>query len=356
MGAASRYWVGRTFREIRACPTCWLRLMGRKVVALAAGVEVPNHRSYAFAAREEVPLFRWLPVRWWLLLALTPLGLVALWRSDSRDAVAWGVTFALLHAVGVLAFFVNSRYRIPLWPFACAWAGVGVQQLVVYVRGKAWRRLVPALLAAVALGLASWSVSALLPLPGEGRDHFYRSMARQGRGLLDGSLSDARAAVAADAEDPAYRVQLGNVLLALDRPEEAVPELRAAVELDPRQQVSHNNLGVALEAAGEVEAARAAYRSALRQDPTYLAARVNLALLELSQGRIDDADAALEGAWLVGEPDARSLAAAGLVALAKGECAAGERLLAEARALDPEAVDAIESSVRSSGRWPAGVC
>lgn len=355
-GAVSRYWVGRTVREIGACPTCWLRLMGRKAVALVAGVEVPNHRSYAFTARDEMPLLRWLPARWWFLVAAAPLGLLALWRKGCRDAVAWGVTFAMLHAVGVLAFFVNSRYRIPLWPLACTWAGVGYWQLGLYLRGRAWRRLVPAVTAVVALGAVSWSASALLPLPGEGRDYFYRSMARQRRGLLEGSLSDARAAVATDARDPAYRVQLGNLLLALERYGEAIPELKTAVELDPRQPISYNNLGVALEGAGQVEAARAAYRSALRRDPRYLSAQVNLALLELSQGRIDAAEAALSGASFGGEADARTLTAVGLLALAKGECASGEELLGQASVLDRDAVDAIVTAVRSSGRWPPGVC
>jgi len=354
--AVSRYWVGRALDEVAACPTCWLRLMGRKALAFVAAVEVPNHRSYAFTAREEVPLLRWLPVRWWLLVALAPLGLAAMCRTGRRGHAGWGLTFAALHALGVALFFVNSRYRLPLWPLGCVWAGIGWCDLVARARARRWRRFGLGLAGAFLLASVSWSAGAALPLPADGRDHFYRSLARQRRGLDEEALDDARRAVASRPEDPAYRVQVGNLLLALDRPGEAVPTLAAAIDLDPAQPIAHNNLGIALERVGDIEGARAAYRAALRRAPVYRPARENLALLELSQGRVDAAREAMTGAADPGRPTARHLAVAGLLALAEGDCERGERLLAAARDLDPELVESIVTATRGSGGWPPGVC
>jgi Flp pilus assembly protein TadD len=281
---------------------------------------------------------------------------MALVRAGRGRQAGWALAFAALHALGVVLFFVNSRYRLPLWPLACAWGGLGCHELVVRVRARDWRRLGTALATAFPLAAVSWSASALLTLPGEDRDHFYRSLARQQNGLLEGALGDARTAVAGDPRDPAYRVQLGNLLLALDRHAEAIRELVAAVRLDPRQPISHSNLGVALEESGDVAGARAAYGAALSQAPDYRPARENLALLELSEGRFEAAREALSGGPIAGEPSARGLAAAGLVALAAGECDAGEELLDRARALDREAVDAIVTRIGSRGHRPPGVC
>ena len=354
--AVSRYWVGRALDEVAACPTCWLRLMGRKALAFVAAVEVPNHRSYAFTAREELPLLRWLPVRWWLLVALAPLGLAAMHRAGRRAPAAWGLAFATLHALGVVLFFVNSRYRLPLWPLGCVWAGIGWCDLMARARARSWRRFGLAVAGALLFASVSWSAGAVLGVAADGRDHFYRSLARQNRGLDEGALDDARRAVASRPADPAYRVQVGNLLLALDRPGEAVPTLAAAVELDPSQPIAHNNLGIALERVGDIEAARAAYRTALRRAPAYRPARENLVLLELSQGRVDAARQAMTDAADPDRPSARHLAVAGLLALAEGDCERGERLLAAGRDLDAALVESIVTATRGSGRWPSGVC
>lgn len=354
--AVSRYWTERTKAEVLGCPGCWLRLMGRKATALFAGREVPNHRSYAFTAREEVPLLGWLPVRWWLLVGLAPLGVAAMLASGRRREALWGLAFAFLHALGVLLFFVNSRYRLPLWPPACAWAGLGLVELRRLGAGRRWGRLAAGSAAALLLAGLSWGVSALLPLPADGRDHFYRSLAGQQRGRTLEALEDARRAVGAAPRDPAYRVQVGNLLLALGRPGEAAAALAAAVRLDPAQPIAHNNLGVALEGAGRVEEARATYRAALRLAPGYRPARENLALLELGQGRFDAAREALGASGGSGRPTARGLAAEGLLALAAGDCERGERLLERARALDRVAVDALVAAIRAAPGWPADLC
>lgn len=354
--AVSRYWTERTRAEVVACPSCWLRLMGRKATALFAGREVPNHRSYAFTAREEVPLLRWLPVRWWLLVGLSPLGVAAMLASGRRREVLWGLAFASLHALGVLLFFVNSRYRLPLWPLACAWGGVGLWRLRRHAGGRRWARLGAACGAALILAGLSWSASALLPVGADGRDRYYRSLARQERGLTAEALEDARHAAADVPRDAAYRVQAGNLLLALDRPGEAVAFLAEAVRLDPVQPIAHNNLGIALERTGRPEEARAAYRAALRLAPGYRPAMENLALLELSQGRVEAAREALASAAVPAPPSARRLAVEGLLALAEGDCARGERLLEQARAVDAETVEAILDALWGAAGRPPDVC
>jgi hypothetical protein len=267
--AVGWYWVGRTGREIAACPWCWARLMARKAVLLLWNEEIPNHLSFAFAAREDLPLLGFLPVRWWLLLALAPLG--AAWahsRRGNRDLLTCAV-FLLLLTLSVIVFFVNSRYRLPLWPPLIALAACGVTALLEWARERERRRLAAAAGTAIAgalLALVNWT-GAERPLPA--RDLFYRSLARLERGEIEAALADARASVGLEPNDAAAQVQVGNCALATADLAAAVSAYRSAVTLDASQPIAWNNLGVALERAGETAAALAAYRRASRLDPAY---------------------------------------------------------------------------------------
>lgn len=267
--AVGRYWIGRTGGEITACPWCWTRLLVRKVVLLLWNEEIPNHLSFAFAAREDLPLLGFLPVRWWLLLAFAPLG--AAWmrsRSRNRDLLTCAV-FLLLLTLGVVAFFVNGRYRLPLWPPLVALAGCGMTALFEWVRERERRRLVAAAGTAIAgalLALVNWTGAER---PSTARDLFYRSLARLERGEIAEALADARQSVGLEPKDAAAQVQLGNCALASDDLAGAVAAYRNAVTLDASQPIAWNNLGVALERAGEPAAALAAYGRAARLDPAY---------------------------------------------------------------------------------------
>ncbi|MGH7335977.1 MAG: hypothetical protein ACREI7_00240, partial [Myxococcota bacterium] len=140
--AVSRYWLARTLDELAADPWGRVALLGKKVVYLLWNAEIPNNRSFAFAAKEEVPLLGWLPVRFGLLLALAAAGLAVVrgigprssgsTSSGSTSSGSRSLTldatllFVAVHAAGVVLFFVNDRYRLPLWPALAALAGGGV--------------------------------------------------------------------------------------------------------------------------------------------------------------------------------------------------------------------------------------
>ncbi len=277
-----RYWLARTAQEIRACPPCWLRLVGRKKALLLWNEEIANHRSFRFAAREDLPLLAWLPVRWWTLLALAPLGAVWLRRRDRGRALAWCLAFVALLAIGVIAFFVNDRYRLPLWPPLVVLSGAGVEALRQWAAARDWRQLAAALGAAgvgALLALVNWT-SAALPPPS--RDYFYRSLARLERGEGEGARRDAERSVELDPADAPAQLQLGNAALALGDLEAAIAAYRRALGLDAAQPVTWNNLGAALERAGDRAGALAAYRRAAALDPAYPLDRGALKRLEAS--------------------------------------------------------------------------
>ena len=194
-GALSRYWLGRAASEIAADPWGRLALLGRKCLLLLWNVEIPNHRSFDFVAREEIPLLARLPVRFGLLFALALAGL-AVRRgagpprpagpraSDAALGPAALLLFTGVHAAGVVLFFVNDRYRLPLWPALAALAGGGASALVASARERRWRELAPPLGAACLGALLCFPNWTGTRLPGPGRDLLYRSIAWSDRGSL----------------------------------------------------------------------------------------------------------------------------------------------------------------------------
>ena len=114
--AISHYWRQRGIAEIAAAPGRWVALMAKKSWLLLWNHEVANNKSFTFIQREESPLLRILPVRWWLLLSLAPAGLWLAWRRQPRNAgpVLFLLSVLLAYAATLALFFVNGRFRAPL--------------------------------------------------------------------------------------------------------------------------------------------------------------------------------------------------------------------------------------------------
>jgi len=82
---------------------------------------------------------------------------------------------------------------------------------------------------------------------------------------------------------------LGAVLQASGRREEAISFLDKALQVRPDSYAAHTNLGAALQELGRADAAIAHYREALSLKPDYINARYNLGNLLLAQGKTEEA-------------------------------------------------------------------
>jgi tetratricopeptide (TPR) repeat protein len=344
--AISRYWGRRGLAEIAAAPGAWLVLEARKLRYLLWNGEIPNNRDYAFVLREESRLLRWLPVRWWLLLALAPVGFVCLRQRGRSERLYWLVAYLLGWAAGLLLYFVNGRYRAPLWPLLCVLAGAGGARLAEHLRRRDLGRLAReggAAVAVAALSLAPWP---RVELPSLARDYFYRSAAWLERGESERSLADARRAVELDPGDAVHHFQLGSALLARGEPAAAVDSFERAIERKPDEPRAWNGRGAALEQVGREVEALASYLRAGPLAGGFAPAWVNAALLELRAGLVDEAAGHLEAAERMEDDSPAYLCARGLLLRARGEAGEAERWLALARRRAPEMVSRLEGESR----------
>ncbi len=349
-GSVSRYWLGRTWEEVRAAPSDWVLLMGRKVSYLAANREIPNNKSWDFVTEHESALLRFLPVRWWLLFALAPLGAWAAWRDGERRILLWLGLFVVLYSGSVVLFFVNSRYRIPLWPAMAVLGAGGVLTLFEAVRAKRFGELGKG--AAVFAAAAAVSIVSAQAVEPESfaRDFFFRSLAQLEKGRLAEALADARRSVELDADDAAAHFQLATAALAAERYSVALEGFRRAAELKPGEPRIWNNLGVAWEELGRPGEAYRCYLRAIELVETYPPPLVNAALLELRAGKLDEAEERVRRAAGLGFESVSFYFALAAVERERGRREASERALAEAVRRDAAAFGRL---VEESREWLA---
>ncbi|MEE8526506.1 MAG: hypothetical protein V3T72_21435 [Thermoanaerobaculia bacterium] len=342
-GRISRYWLRRASGEIRRDPGRWLALMGRKLLYLVWSYEIPNNKSFAFIREHESDLLNSLPVRWWLLLALAAVGAAA---ARDRRLTFWIAAFLVLHAAGIVLFFVNSRYRVPMWPALAVLAGGALPAIIDALRAHRPRKLAvyaATFLAVAVLSLVGW---AGVEPPGYSREFFFRSLAYFEKGDLERARADAVRSLEIDPEDPAAHFQLGNVALAAGDDLVAYESYLAAASRAPDEPRIFNNLGIVYERRSLPADAYRAYQVALALAPDYGPALVNAALLELRAGLLERAEDKLEGAAASGFEALPLLCAQAFLARERGWAAEARELLDEARRRDAEAAARLEQRQR----------
>ncbi len=344
--AVSRYWTLRTLGEIRGDPGRWLALMGRKLLFLLWNREIPNNKNYAFVRAEESPLLRVLPVRWWLLFSLTGVGCVHAGYRGDRRLLFWIAAFLALFGLGLVLFFVNSRYRIPMWPAMAVLASGAPLWLAECGRRRSWGRLAAGAAASAVLAALSLTNWLAVPPHDHGRDFFFRSLAHLQQGDLEAAAADARRSVELEPADAAAQFQLGNTALAGGDLDAAFMSYMAAGELAPDEPRIFNNLGILYERWERPIDAYRCYLVALSLAGDYPPALVNAALLELRASLADRAATKLRRATDLGFDSVALTSARAFLALDEGRGEEAAKLLEIARRRDPEAAARLLASQR----------
>jgi tetratricopeptide (TPR) repeat protein len=387
----SGYFYGLAWEWMRTHPGDALRLLVRKVAYTFNATDVALNYSYAYYARDEPTILRFLAVGPWLLLPLGLFGLIVaaparggvqdgasagarVPASEERVRQAWWPWAAYVPAYGlaVAIFFVSERYRLPLLVPLAVTSASALVWLVEIARARRRRALsgAAALLAGLALathrdfglddGRAAERTEMIVHLVDTGREAeamalldstvpMARDLAlvyfRAGQAFAERGEAGRAVALLQRAHDrapdrPEIRLVLGQALLDAGRPDEAAPHLLAALEAGVRPDLAAFDLARARAAAGD----RAGARAALRRipDPGRLDAASQLAAgrLALEVGDADFALGVLEPAARAAPADARIAEALGLALEAAGRRDEAIAALERARALDPRSATA----------------
>ena len=221
----SRFWAGLAYDEVRRNPIRWLRLMGRKVYYYAAAFEVPNNRSYEFSKRFS-SLLRWPLLGWGLVFPFALLGVVVSRQNWRRHAALLG--FLVANFLGVVAFFVTTRYRLVAAPVLILYAAVGMRQLAIWVQAREGKKVLAS--TAALAGLGFW-FHAFEPGLTFATRFESLGLAYENQGKLEQALASYDAALAISSNRPYANYEKGRLLQELGRAEEARKFLLRALRL-----------------------------------------------------------------------------------------------------------------------------
>lgn len=141
-------------------------------------------------------------------------------------------------------------------------------------------------------------------------------------------------------EDFLAHTNLGAVLQAMGKLDEAISHYRQALRIRPGDVTAHNNLGGALQSIGKLEEAVSHYRQGLRIRPDYLNAHYNLGNLLLSRGKVADAVSHFRQVLRIKPDDAGAYNGLGNALAVQGDLAQAAAHFERALRIDPEHADA----------------
>jgi tetratricopeptide (TPR) repeat protein len=344
---ASSYFYDRAWRWIRFHPGDWARLLLRKLVLTFNATDPALNYSFTYYARDESTLLSLLAIGPWVVVPLGLFGLVAATPREGRVSYVTWLVFLPVYALSLVAFFVSSRYRLPLLVPLLAGAGATVSWLASRVAAREWRRLAVGVLVLAALfGLANWPIEV-----DDGRLNEREERVVQ---LIDDGDVERGERLLADTEsrhpDPALMLlRVGTIYLERGDLARAVQHLERALAHRPEPAI-RLPLGEALlesgrpgGAAGHFEAARAAGLSGTRT--AYGLVRAYQAL-----GQNERAREALASVRISRELDGETLLDLGMAALELHDAELAETFLRESVARVPALAGAHEQLGIALGR------
>ncbi len=265
---ANRYWLKRALRRITAHPGEFVVNLLCKTWYFIHGYEWPQLESY-YHYKEVVP---WLGLPWPTLALVMPLALLGLglaWRW--RRELAPVYLIALFYAAAVVLFFITGRFRYPVVPLVCAFAGIAAWRIVEFVKNKRWRKV----------GVSA-GVLAVLAVGVNLRDSNIEKLSEPG--LVYYNLASRLMLIERIAESPSYferaveeladtppslYLDWGVALHRLGRLDEAVERYEKAAELGESSPKLPMNLATAYTTLGRNEEAEGAYLWAMRVAPDW---------------------------------------------------------------------------------------
>jgi 4-amino-4-deoxy-L-arabinose transferase-like glycosyltransferase len=232
------YHLRKLGSEIKSDPAAWLQLMGRKLYLSVRDEEIRDTHGYDWF-REVAPPLNWM-LSFGIVAPFAAAGVVlCVWRGriGAVPMLALLGTWAT-----VVALVVGSRYRAPMVPFVCMYAGCGVIAVADGLRMRSRR-------VALAAGVAG--LTAVVSCQGEvtARGDTAEEWALVGTAMIArGQLADAEAYLNRALEkDPANGLAwagLGRLWIArgdLDRAEGAA---RRGLDANAQNPRAHQVLAV----------------------------------------------------------------------------------------------------------------
>ncbi len=289
----SRFWIHQTFKEVNGEYTHFFKQFMRKTLLLLSYREFANNKSLSFIKTHESYILKFLFPGWWLLLLLVPFGIFHAHRSGNTSGLLTLCVYILLMSTSIILFFVNARFRLPIWPALAILSGGGCLEIYGAIKRKSYRLLslesIPAILL-LPLIFVNW---LKVPADDHSRDFFFRSIAYYETGRYEEALGDAKRGLELDPSNMDLLFQLGNSQYASGKFEDALQSYQEYAKENPEEYRVWNNLGATCESLNLYERALTSYEKAFTINPQHYSSQINYGLLAIKLQRTELLEASL---------------------------------------------------------------
>jgi tetratricopeptide (TPR) repeat protein len=287
----SQWYFHQTLRFFWQEPGKAAALLLRKLGYFWSHWEIWNNQDMRFVAAYYTPIANYLPLGFWIVGPLGALGVCLSLGRAKRLFPLWG--FALIYMIGVVMFFVTSRYRVPVVAVLILLGSYAACWYVQALRGRRWRPLAAATVVLVVMGLVAART------PDDIDEPMLQQHAATGMKLAyAGNYAEAerflgelvkRADAADQPLEARYWHMLGYVRMRQEKLVDAVGCFKRALEIQPDYPEARGHFGVALAALGRLDQAAEQFERLVHDDPGDATAHANLGGVLARRGRIDEA-------------------------------------------------------------------
>jgi tetratricopeptide (TPR) repeat protein len=286
---ASSLWMTRSLDFVLGQPFDFVSLLGRKLLLFFHHKEISQlGYNYSFIEQTSIPILAYFP-SFLIVGSLGLMGCVLAWSRWKQNFLLYA--FLAAQVLGTTLFFVTDRFRLSAIPMLMLFAGFGVVEVIDGIKKKE-RKIV--LTGAIALAGATLLTTVFnLEIP----DDF--SLEWENVGLMKFGAKDVDGALTAYQESMRYsdsfhiRNNIGNVLLAKGKADDALAQYRVGYSMNPRQPISSFSMGMAFVSRQDWPSALQAFEKAIEINPQFAPAHLNKGLTLYYMQRFQEALASL---------------------------------------------------------------
>ncbi len=268
----SSFYYRRALRFIDENPGKWLGLILKKLSYFWNSYEISNNQNLYFF-RQFSSVTKILPPLFFIISPLSIIGLVGIFRRERIYHIIG--YFIIAYMFTVVAFFVTSRFRLPVLPFLIILATSALFEIAEKIKLKNFRALIVICLALLILfpltnidlfGISHSSFAM---------SHFSLGNVYLKKGMPDRALDEYEKAIQLAPCVPSAHLNRGIIYFGRQDLENARREFILEIEKCRSSALAHNNLSVLDRLQGDTENALDHARMAIAESPQYLEAHVN---------------------------------------------------------------------------------
>jgi len=278
----SSFFYRRGFDYIKERPFQWIGLMIKKLDYFWNGFEISNNQNLYFY-RGYASITKILPPLFYIISPLSLIGLVLIFKYDRKYIII--PFFVITYMLTVLAFFVNSRFRLPVLPFLIIPASLAFWKIVDYIRARDKARIAASAIAFVCI-FALTSIDFYgISNESYAMSHFSLGNIYLKKGMQDRALEEYSTALEMAPCVPKAHLNRGVIFFSQNDFKRAEEEFKLELETCHVSAEAHNNLSVLKRLSGDPQEAFRQAEQAIAQKVNYPEAYINkiLALRQLKE-------------------------------------------------------------------------